>query len=158
MEAGFASVFRLPGLTCGKSLERLPRRMPLKSSARKKSNRASRRDLDIKIQFLEGLVRPRSRFVDALQLLGDHYTQNGRYLDGLKVDEHLAQLERAARWCFTISPAVGSLTGQFDRAASALETALQLGYRDFRWLARDPDLHRLRQQPIYRDIEAKIAG
>ena len=49
-----------------------------------------------------------------------------------------------------------SLTGQFDRAASALETALQLGYRDFRWLAKDPDLHQLRQQPIYRDIEAKI--
>jgi hypothetical protein len=33
---------------------------------------------------------------------------------------------------------------------------LQLGYRDFRWLASDPDLHQLRQQPIYRDIEAKI--
>jgi len=33
------------------------RHMPLKSSARKKSNRASRHDLDIKIQFLEGLVR-----------------------------------------------------------------------------------------------------
>jgi hypothetical protein len=45
---------------------------------------------------------------------------------------------------------------QFDRAASALEKALQLGYRDFHWLARDPDLRKLREQPIYRDIEAKI--
>jgi hypothetical protein len=49
-----------------------------------------------------------------------------------------------------------SLIGQFDRAAAALEKALQLGYRDFRWLARDPDLQPLRQQPIYREIEAKI--
>ena len=130
--------------------------MPLKSSARKKSNRASRRDLNIKIQFMEGLVRRDPDYVDALQLLGDHYTQHGRYDDGLKVDEHLARLEPRSPLVFYNLACSCSLTGQFDRAASALETALQLGYRDFRWLARDPDLHQLRQQPIYRDIEAKI--
>jgi tetratricopeptide (TPR) repeat protein len=130
--------------------------MPDKSSARKKSNRASRRDLDIKIQFMEGLVRRDPNYVDALQLLGDHYTQNGRHLDGLKVDEHLAQLEPRSPAVFYNLACSCSLIGQFDRAASALEKALQLGYRDFRWLAKDPDLHQLRQQPIYRDIEAKI--
>ncbi len=130
--------------------------MPVKSSARKKPSRASRRDLGIKIQFLEGLVRRDPDYVDALQLLGDHYTQHGRYLDGLKVDEHLARLEPRSPLVFYNLACSCSLTGQFDRAASALETALQLGYRDFRWLARDPDLHQFRQQPIYRDIEAKI--
>ena len=67
--------------------------MPVKSSARKKLSRANQRDLDIKIEFLEGLVRRDPAYVDALQLLGDHYTQRGRYLDGLKVDERLARLE-----------------------------------------------------------------
>ena len=132
------------------------RRMPVKSSARKKMSRASQRELDIKIQFMEGLVRRDPDYVDALQLLGDHYTQHGRYLDGLKVDEHLARLEPRSPLVFYNLACSCSLTGQFDRAASALETALQLGYRDFRWLAKDPDLHQLRQQPIYRDIEAKI--
>jgi tetratricopeptide (TPR) repeat protein len=131
-------------------------RMPVKNSARKKPGRASRRDLNIKIQFMEGLVRRDPDYVDALQLLGDHYTQHGRYLDGLKVDEHLAQLEPRSPLVFYNLACSCSLTAQFDRAASALETALQLGYRDFRWLAKDPDLHQLRQQPIYRDIEAKI--
>jgi tetratricopeptide (TPR) repeat protein len=130
--------------------------MPVKSNARKKSNRASRRDLDIKIQFMEGLVRRDPDYVDALQLLGDHYTQNGRYTNGLKVDEHLAHLEPRSPLVFYNLACSCSLTGQFDRAVSALEMALQLGYRDFRWLARDPDLHQLRQQPVYRDIEAKI--
>ena len=134
-----------------------PRRMPVKSSVRKKTGRASRRDLDIKIKFLEGLVRRDPDYVDALQLLGDHYTQHGRYLDGLKVDEHLARLETRSPVVFYNLACSCSLTGQFDRAASALETALQLGYRDFRWLARDPDLHQLRQHPIFRDIEAKIS-
>ena len=130
--------------------------MPVKSSARKKTRRASQRDLDIKIRFMEGLVRRDPDYVDALQLLGDHYTQHGRYTDGLKVDEHLARLEPRSPLVFYNLACSCSLTGQFDRAASALETALQLGYRDFHWLARDPDLHPLRQQPIYRDIEAKI--
>ena len=130
--------------------------MPGKSSTRKKLSRATQRDLDTKIKFMEGLVRRDPDFVDALQLLGDHYTQRGRYLDGLKVDEHLAQLEPRSPLVFYNLACSCSLTGQFDRAASALEMALQLGYRDFRWLAKDPDLHQLRQQPIYRDIEAKI--
>ena len=29
-------------------------------------------------------------------------------------------------------------------------------YRDFRWLADDPDLHDLRKQPVYRRIRAKL--
>ena len=133
-----------------------PRRMPVKSSARKKPSCAGRRNLDIKIQFREGLVRRDPDCVDALQLLGDYYTLHGRYLDGLKVDEHLARLEPRSPLVFYNLACSCSLTGQFDRAASALEQALQLGYRDFRCLAKDPDLHQLRQQPIYRDIESKI--
>ena len=130
--------------------------MPVKSSARKKLSRASQRDLDVTIEFMEGLVRRDPDYVDALQLLGDHYTQRGRYTEGLKVDERLARLEPRSPLVFYNLACSCSLIGQFDRAALALEKALQLGYRDFRWLARDPDLHQLRQQPIYRDIEAKI--
>ena len=130
--------------------------MPFKSSARKKTSRASQRDLDAKIGFMEGLVRRDPNYVDALQLLGDHYTQRGRYLEGLKVDERLAQLEPRNPLVFYNLACSYSLTEQFDRAVLGLEKAFKLGYRDFNWLARDPDLRKLRQQPIYRDIEAKI--
>ena len=130
--------------------------MPLKSNARKKSSRASQRDLDTRIEFMEGLVRRDPDYVDALQLLGDHYTQRGRYADGLKVDEHLSRLEPRDPLVFYNLACSYSLTGQFDHAASALQKAIQLGYRDFNWLAKDPDLRELRQQPIYRDIRNKI--
>jgi len=119
-------------------------------------SRASQRDLDVKIEFMAGLVRRDPDYVDALQLLGDHYTQRGRYADGLKVDERLAELEPDSSLVFYNLACSCSLTDQFDRAARALEKALQLGYRDFNWLARDPDLRKLRQQPVYRTIEAKI--
>ena len=130
--------------------------MPIKSNARKKLSRASRRDLDIRIEFMEGLVRRDPDYADALQLLGDHYTQRGRYAEGLKVDERLSRLEPHDPLVFYNLACSYSLTEQFDRAVFALQKALQLGYRDFNWLARDPDLRELRRQPIYRDIQDKI--
>jgi hypothetical protein len=72
------------------------------------------------------------------------------------VDERLARLEPCSSLVFYNLACSYSLTDQFDRAVFALEKALQLGYHDFNWLARDPDLRKLRQQPVYRAIEAKI--
>lgn len=130
--------------------------MPVKSSGRKKMTRAELRDLDLKIEFVEGLVRRDPGYVDALQLLGDHYTQRGRYTEGLQMDERLAQLRPDDALVFYNLACSYSLTDQFDRAALALEKALSLGYRDFKWLAKDPDLDKLRRHPAFRDIQEKI--
>jgi tetratricopeptide (TPR) repeat protein len=130
--------------------------MQAKSSARKKSSRANDHDLDVKIEFMEGILRRDPDYVDALQLLGDHYTQRGRFPEGLRVDEHLAGLEPQSPLVFYNLACSYSLTDQFDRAALALEKALNLGYRDFTWLAKDPDLKKFRQQPAYDEIKAKI--
>ena len=51
-----------------------------------------------------------------------------------------------------------SLNDQFDLAVAALEKALNLGYCDFAWLAKDPDLRKLRKQPLYQRIQEKIRG
>jgi tetratricopeptide (TPR) repeat protein len=130
--------------------------MPVKSSTRKKTGRANQRDLDTKIQFIEGIVRRDPDYVDALQLLGDHYTQRGRFNEGLKVDERLARLDPENALVFYNLACSYSLTEQFDRTAFALEKALSLGYRDFAWLARDPDLKKFRRQPAYAEIKEKI--
>jgi len=130
--------------------------MPEKSSARKKMTRKETRDLDVKIEFMEGIVRRDPQYIEALQLLGDHYTQRGRYQHGLKVDEQLSHLEPRNPLVFYNLACSYSLTGEVDLAASALEKALSLGYRDFKWLAKDPDLRTLRKHPLFRDIEDKI--
>ena len=130
--------------------------MPGKSTIKRKPNRASQRDLDTKIQFIEGIVRRDPNYVDALQLLGDHYTQRGLVAEGLKVDEHLARLEPQNPLVFYNLACSYSLTEEFDRAVFALEKALSLGYRDFTWLAKDPDLKKLRSQAVFDDLKAKI--
>ena len=112
--------------------------------------------MEIKISFLEGLVRRDAGYVEALQLLGDHYTQRGQFEHGLSVDERLSRLEPCNPLVFYNLACSYALTGNVNRAASALKRALSLGYRDFKWLARDPDLRTLREHPVFRNIEERI--
>jgi tetratricopeptide (TPR) repeat protein len=131
----------MPEKTCGK-----PKRLTRKEV----------RELDVKITFMEGVVRRDPRYVEALQILGDHYTQRGLYGNSLQVDQQLSSLEPANPLVFYNLACSYSLNTQYDLAAAALETALSLGYRDFKWLARDPDLRQLRKHPSYAPIEDKI--
>ena len=118
--------------------------------------RRETRELDLKIEFIEGVVRRDPEYVEALQLLGDHYTQRGRFEQGLRVDERLSRLEPANPLVYYNLACSYSLTNQVDLAAAALERAISLGYRDFKWLAKDPDLRLLRKHPIFRSIKNKI--
>jgi tetratricopeptide (TPR) repeat protein len=112
--------------------------------------------LDVKISFLEGLVNRDQDYVEALQLLGDHYTQRGKFDHSLKVDQQLSRLEPRNPMVFYNLACSYSLNHDFVKAVAALDQALVLGYRDFHWLSRDPDLRQLRKLPVYRPIADKI--
>jgi tetratricopeptide (TPR) repeat protein len=122
----------------------------------KKLGRKDVRDLDLKIAFMEGIVRRDPKYVEALQILGDHYTQRGRFDNSLQVDQRLSRLEPGNPLVFYNLACSYSLNSEYSLAAVALDRALNLGYRDFKWLARDPDLRPLRKHPLYRSIESKI--
>jgi hypothetical protein len=72
------------------------------------------------------------------------------------VDERLARLEPQNPLVFYNLACSYSLADEIDRAAAALEKALSLGYRDFAWLVKDPDLKKLRAQPAFDELKAKI--
>src|SRR5207245_2690477 len=141
-----------------RTLRKYPQRcMPEKCRARvKKLTRKETNDLEVKIAFMEGIVRRAPRYVEALQILGDHYTQRGNYAHSLKVDQRLSRLEPRNPLVFYNLACSYSLNQELDRAAAALERALRLGYNDFKWLAKDPDLRPLRKHPIYRTIQHTI--
>jgi tetratricopeptide (TPR) repeat protein len=125
-------------------------------SSRKKSNIPNPRELDVEITFLEGLIRRDPAYVDALQLLGDDYTKRGRFEEGLQVDQKLTELDPNNPLSFYNLACSLSLTGKLDDAARALESAIDLGYRDFKWMARDPDLKALRKHRHYARLREKI--
>jgi tetratricopeptide (TPR) repeat protein len=131
--------------------------MPNKaSSPRKKPTRQELRDLDLEISFMEGILRRDASYVEALRILGDNYTKRGRFAEGLRIDERLSRLCPDDSLVYYNLACSYSLTDQFDLATEALETAISLGYRDFKWMAKDPDLKKLRDQSEYRRIRAKV--
>ena len=127
------------------------------NSANNKLSSREQRDLDIEIQFLEGVVRRDRRYVEALQLLGDDYTRRGRFKDGLQVDRRLARLCPEDPLVHYNLACSFSLTEEFRKSAHALRKAIQGGYRDFDHLRRDSDLEPLRQTDLFAAIEQEIA-
>ncbi len=129
--------------------------MPKKPSD-KKLSRDEKRNIDVEIGFIEGVVRRDPGYVDALQILGDDYTRRGRFLDGLRIDEQLARLRPSDSTVLYNLACSYSLTGETEAAFAALHRALDAGYYDFKWLAQDPDLEGLRKHPDYSTVRAKL--
>ncbi len=111
--------------------------MPKKlSTPRKRPTRQELRDLDQEILFLEGIIRRDESYVEALQILGDDYTSRGRYAEGLKIDERLSKLRPEDSLVHYNLACSYSLMEHLDQALESLETALNLGYRDFKWMSQ----------------------
>ncbi|MBA4147716.1 MAG: hypothetical protein H0X66_06335 [Verrucomicrobia bacterium] len=127
-----------------------------KNTLRKKLTRQEQRDLDIEITFLEGILHRDPEYVEALQILGDDYTRRGMLDEGLKVDRKLSELRPKDPLVYYNLACSYSLADELEFAVEALDKALALGYRDFRWMAKDPDLRKLRLSPFYKKIRNKL--
>lgn len=118
--------------------------------------RRETRDLDVEIGFLEGLIARDPAYVEALQILGDDYTRRGRVRDGLKVDRRLKDLRPDDPDVLYNLACSLALSRDFGGAAQELLRAFDLGYRDFRWVRRDPDLSAFRRQPAYQAVRLRM--
>ena len=125
-------------------------------SGKKKMTGQERKNLDIEIGFLEGLVQRDPEYVDALQLLGDDYTRRGHFEEGLRMDERLVRLRPEDPLVLYNLACSYSLTGHCDQAAETLKQALERGYEDLKWLAKDPDLDNLRKHPRWQEVKARL--
>ena len=130
--------------------------MPECSSARQPLTNKEKRDLDIEISFLEGLTQRDPKYVEALQLLGDCYTQRDRFREGLAVDKHLAKLLPEDSMVFYNLACSYSLTEQIDESITALKKAIHLGYKDSQWMDKDPDLNNVRTDPRYKRVRRQL--
>jgi predicted Zn-dependent protease len=134
----------------------MPGDKPTKIAARRKLSPREAEELDVEIGFLEGLVRRDPEYVDALQILGDDYTRRGRFAEGLEVDQRLSALRPEDALVHYNLACSLALTRDPEAAVKALHRALDLGYRDFRWLRRDPDLRGLRRHPLFKSVRERM--
>lgn len=117
---------------------------------------AKRRRKDFEIIFFENLIKERPNFVQALACLGDAYTRKGFIREGLEIDRRLASLkpeDPIVHYNFACS---FSLLGDCQQALAELKKAVLLGYDDFSYILKDPDLENLRRYPKFKEFFQKL--
>jgi Flp pilus assembly protein TadD len=90
--------------------------------------------------------------VDILRAHGNNLTLKGRFADGLDIDKKLIQLrpnDALAHYNLACSYA---LLKKPDHALRTLRQAVELGYRDFRYMREDRDLETVRHDPRFRQL------
>jgi tetratricopeptide (TPR) repeat protein len=109
-------------------------------------------DLDFEISFFENIIKNNPNFVEALIALGDNYTKKGRYEEGLKIDLKLVQLRPDDPVVHYNLACSYSLLKMPDQSLAALKKAIQLGYREFSFMQKDPDLDFIRKDPRFKEL------
>lgn len=116
------------------------------------NNAAKRREDKQELEFLQRIAKRLPEDTEVLRALGDLYTRTGDYSEGLRVDERLSQLcsEDPLVW-YNLGCSL-ALTGGKEDALEALSRALELGYDDYEWMKKDPDLAVLRGDPRFESM------
>ena len=117
--------------------------------------RRKKTDLDFEISFYEGILKKDPNLVDVLIPLGNDYTKKGYCEKGLQVDLRLSHLRPKDPVVFYNLACSYSILGEIARALESLEKALNLGYEDFRFLRRDPDMENARSDPGFEKLLRK---
>lgn len=114
-------------------------------------------NLDFEIYFFEELLKDNPDYVDALIPLGDTYTKRGLYEKGLAVDQRLTDLRPLDPVVHYNLACSYSLLGKVDPAIKSLEKAMRLGYADFGFMHKDPDLENVRKDDRYNELLKQYA-
>ena len=108
--------------------------------------------LEFELDFFSAILKRHPDYVDVLRVLGNLLTLKGRYADGLQIDRRLVQLrpnDALAHYNLACSYA---LLKRPDQALKTLRRAVELGYRDFRYMKEDHDLDSVRHDPRFRQL------
>lgn len=113
---------------------------------------AEQTQLDFELEFFGGILERNSDYVDVLRVMGNNLTLKGRYAQGLQIDKRLIQLRPADPLAHYNLACSYALLKRADLAIKALRRAVELGYRDFRYMREDRDLDAIRHDPRFRQL------
>jgi tetratricopeptide (TPR) repeat protein len=113
---------------------------------------ADQTQLDFEIDFYGGVLERSPNYVDVLRVMGNHLTLKGRYAQGLVIDKRLVQLRPSDALAHYNLACSYALLHRPDQALRTLRMAVELGYRDFRYMREDHDLDGIRHDPRFRQL------
>jgi tetratricopeptide (TPR) repeat protein len=113
---------------------------------------AEQTQLDFEIEFFERILDRRPDFVDVLRVMGNNLTLKGRYAQGLQIDKRLIGLRPTDPLAHYNLACSYALLNRIDLALKSLRRAVELGYRDFRYMREDRDLDSIRHDARFRQL------
>lgn len=113
---------------------------------------ADRDQTDFELDFYTRLLGAAPDFHEVLRAQASNLTLKGRLQDGLAVDKKLVALRPADPTAHYNLACRYALLKQPDLALVTLRKAVELGYRDFRYMQEDHDLDSIRKDPRFRQI------
>jgi len=122
------------------------------SSQQALSRSAEQSQMEFEIDFFNGILKNHADYVDVLRVVGHIFTVKGRYSDGLQIDKKLVQLRPSDALVHYNLACSFALLKRPDQALKALRRAVELGYRDFRYMREDRDLEAIRHDPRFRQL------
>ncbi|NQU19164.1 hypothetical protein HQ550_03310 [bacterium] len=112
-------------------------------------------NIRFEIEFYENILKERPDFIEALKVLSELYTKSGMYKKGLQLDKRLVELLPYDSIVYYNLACSYSLIVDIDSALKAIKKAITLGYSDFAYMDKDPDLINLREDKRYEQIFSK---
>jgi tetratricopeptide (TPR) repeat protein len=113
---------------------------------------AEQSQLDFELDFFAGILQRYPDYIDVLRVMGTLLTLKGRYSDGLQIDKRLVQLRPTDSLAHYNLACSYALLKRADQALKTLRRAVELGYRDFRYMREDHDLDSIRHDPRFRQL------
>ena len=132
--------------------KRLPQEVPQHHSLPTLAQLAEQGQLDFELEFFGAILERTGAFVDVLRAHGNNLTLKGRFEDGMTIDKRLIQLRPGDYLAHYNLACSYSLLKQADLALRALRKAVELGYRDFRYMKQDSDLETIRRDPRFKQL------
>ena len=113
---------------------------------------AEQSQLDFELDFYGKILERCADFADALRAHGNNLTLKGRYADGLDIDKKLISLRPSDPLAYYNLACSYALLKKNDLSIKTLSRAIELGYRDFRYIREDRDLDAVRSDPRFRQL------
>lgn len=113
---------------------------------------ADRSQLDFEVDFYQKVLVRVPHFAEVLRVQAGNLTTKGRLDDGLAVDKQLVAARPSDPTAHYNLACRYALLKQSDLAFGSLKRAIELGYRDFRFMEQDRDLESIRRDPRFRAL------
>ena len=125
---------------------------PEPAAAHAPARAADQHQLDFELDFFGAVLQRCPDYIDVLRIMGNLLTLKGRFAEGLQIDKRLVQLrpnDPLAHYNLACSYA---LLKRPEQSIKTLRRAVELGYRDFRYMREDHDLDSIKHDPRFRQL------